>query len=49
MNSCLQIATLYFGHTKYYTITNGCKLLKIFDLVLMFNSNEPAKDVHLQK
>ena len=28
---------------------NGCKLLKIFERVLMFNPNEPIKVVHLQK
>ena len=48
LSSCLQIATLCFEHTEH-VIINGCKLLKIFERVLMFNSNEPIKVVNFQK
>ena len=47
MSSCWQIATLCFGHAEHYIIINGCKLLKIFEHMLMFNLNEPSHVSHL--
>ena len=49
LSSCLQIATLCFGHAEHYLIVYVCKQFKIFERVLMFHSNEPIKIVHLQK
>ena len=49
MSSYLQIATLCFEHTKHYIIKIIVKLLKIFERVIMFNSNEPVKAVNFQK
>ena len=34
---------------KYYIMIDDCKLLKFFQRMLMLNSNEPVKIVHLQK
>ena len=49
MGSCLQIATICFGHAEHYLIIYVCKRLKIFERVLMFNSNDPIKIAHLEK
>ena len=38
-----------FENAGHYIIIHGCKLLKIFELVLMFSSNEPIKVVYIKK
>ena len=52
LSSCLEINTLCFGNVDHYiinTIIDGCKLLKIFQRVLMFNSKETIKVAQKKK
>ena len=47
----MQIVTFNYAleHIEHYIIISGCKLLKIFERMLKFNSNEPIKVVNFRK